>query len=435
MNIDNDIRREFQSRFGDYKAPIPADGWDRIEQSMRTATAARVTARRRWYAGSAAAVLIMLVGSILFFRNPGGPPEQMIAESSSSTPATEKKSERRPGVATEPDVAIQPVARSTGNGQLFAAKTRNTNSESAISASDPSEMIEAWLLRVRADDTGMESELDPDALHAMVRALNKSASKESYTEEFITVGGEREGLRGESGSSLSEDGQMILAFNGRGGLTSYQQTVNSPMTLRSAAVGDQNQFSGEPNKMVLAANSIADNISEMEHDQPVSFGFTVAKSLFDDLYVETGLVYTYLFSKARSANSNFQIDETQHLHYLGIPLNVNYNLFSLKELDVYASVGGMIEKDIYGEYRKIGEGQTEEFNSSSEEEEITRISQNNPQLSVNAGVGISYPIYNGLKLYGKIGGAYYFDANNEYKTIYSDRKIVMDLNVGLRYEF
>ncbi|MBK5194678.1 MAG: hypothetical protein JJE08_01405 [Proteiniphilum sp.] len=434
MNIDNDIRREFQSKFGDYKAPIPADGWDRIEQSMRAATAARVTARRRWYAGSAAAVLIMLVGSILFFRNPVGQPEQIMADSSSS-PATEKKSGKRPGVATEPDVAIQPVTQSTGNEQLFAAKTRKTNSESVISASDPSEMMEAWLLRVREDDTGMDSELDPEALHAMVRALNKSASKESYTEEFITVGGGREGLLGESRSSLKEDGQMILAFNGRGGLTSYQQTVNSPMTLRSAAVGDQNQFAGEPNKTVLTANNTAGNISEMEHDQPVSFGFTVAKSLFDDLYVETGLVYTYLFSKARSANSNFQVDETQHLHYLGIPLNVNYNLFSLKELDVYASVGGMIEKDVYGEYRKIGEGQTEEFNSSSEEEEITKISQNNPQLSVNAGVGISYPIYNGLKLYGKIGGAYYFDVNNEYKTIYSDRKIVMDLNVGLRYEF
>ena len=434
MNIDNDIRKEFQSKFGDYKAPLPADGWERIEQSMRVATAARISARRRWYAGSAAALLIMLIGSILFFYNPGGQPEQMLAESSSSSPVTEKKSEKRAGVTTEAVVSAQPLTRSTGKAQLFAARTGKTNSESVISASYPSEMVERWLQRVRKDGTGMDRGLDTEALHAMVSALNRSTYTESEIEEFITVGGEGEGLLEERGPSLREDDQMILAFNGRGGLTSFQQTVNTPMTLRSATVSDEKQFSGEPNKMVLAANSTADNISEMEHDQPVSFGFTVAKSLFDDLYLETGLVYTYLFSKARSANSNFQVHETQHLHYLGIPLNINYNLFSLKRLDVYASVGGMIEKDVYGEYRKIGEGQTEEFNSSSEEE-ITRISQRNPQLSVNAGVGLSYPIYNGLKLYGKIGGAYYFDANNEYKTIYSDRKIVMDLNVGLRYEF
>ena len=95
----------------------------------------------------------------------------------------------------------------------------------------------------------------------------------------------------------------------------------------------------------------------------------------------------------------------------------------------------MIEKDVYGEFRRRGEGKSLEMNISSEEEEVTKISQANPQLSVNAGMGISYPIYQKLNLYGKIGGAYYFDANNAYKTIYSDSKIVMDLSVGLRYEF
>jgi hypothetical protein len=120
---------------------------------------------------------------------------------------------------------------------------------------------------------------------------------------------------------------------------------------------------------------------------------------------------------------------------MGVPLNVNYNLFSLRKLDVYASIGGMLEKDLYGEYRRKGEVKSTELNIISEEEEITKISQDNPQFSVNAGFGVSYPIYQNLKLYGKIGGAYYFNANNPYKTIYSDSKIVMDLNVGFRYEF
>jgi len=187
--------------------------------------------------------------------------------------------------------------------------------------------------------------------------------------------------------------------------------------------------------MMIATNNTTDNVSEMEHDQPVSFGITVSKSLSNNLSVETGLVYTYLSSKAKNSATNFQEKETQHLHYVGIPFNINYNLFSVRKIDVYASVGGMIEKDVYGEYRRIGEGQSPEMNISSQEEEITKISQANPQISVNAGMGISYPVYHHLKLYGKIGGAYYFDADNEYKTIYSDSKIVMDLNVGLRFEF
>lgn len=207
------------------------------------------------------------------------------------------------------------------------------------------------------------------------------------------------------------------------------------MTLRSASLSAQDQYGNESSKNLLTTTRAVDNLSEMEHDQPVSLGLTLSKSIFDNLSIESGLTYTYLSSRVRNANANFRVQETQKIHYLGIPVNLNYTLFSLRRLDVYASVGGLIEKDIYGEYRKMGTGETLDFNSSAEEEEVTTISQRNPQLSVNAGLGLSYPLIQNLKLYGKVGGAYYFDAGNEYKTIYSDRKIVMDLNVGIRYEF
>ena len=179
----------------------------------------------------------------------------------------------------------------------------------------------------------------------------------------------------------------------------------------------------------------------MEHDQPISFGITLSKYLFDNLSVETGVVYSYLHSKTRNTNNNFRVEEVQKLHYIGIPLNMNYNLFTLRKLNIYASVGGMVEKDLYGEFRRMKEaqeGQTITLNGGEEESTemvVEKISQRNSQISVNAGVGLSYPLYDRLRLYGKIGGAYYFDAGNEHKTIYSDRKIVMDLNVGLRYEF
>lgn len=435
MNKDNDIRRVFQSMFGDYKAPLPADGWERIEQSMNAAKAARVIIRRRWYAGAAAAILVMLIGSLLFFQNRAIESVPLVAESSSPAPATRKITVNKGVPTPEPEATMQSAAGNGGNKQLFAARTRREQIATIIASSAPSTMIEVWLSRNRKEHIGPNRIIDHDAFHDKMTAFNKRVVDEAEREDYITVEGNREGFLHEGKSQSSQRGPLMLALNGRGGLSSFQQTVNSPMTLRSASLDDQDQFGGEPNKYLLTANKSGDNISEMEHDQPVSFGLTLSRALFDDLYIETGLVYTYLSSKVRNTNSNFQVNETQRLHYLGIPLNVNYNLFSLNKLNVYASVGGMLEKDLYGEYRKVGEGQTEEFNSSSAEEEITEISQRHPQLSVNAGLGLSYPIYDGLKMYGKIGGAYYFDANNEYKTIYSDRKIVMDLNVGLRYEF
>jgi len=436
MHTDNDIRREFQSKFGEMKAPVPADGWYRVEQSLQVAAAARMTVRRRWYAASAAAVLIMLIGSILFYQGPVDKTEPMITEYTSPGTATEASPEKRTETVKPDETTTLLMAQSKKKVTHVSAGTEIQQDETVISSPDASAMIRAWLRRTRANVGTVKKELQADNLQATAASAGRVNDGDKQHEEvFITVGNEREGLYADNGSRRSEDERIVLALNGRGGLTSFQQTVNSPMTLRSASLSGSNHFAGEPAKMALTSNNTADNISEMEHDQPVSFGITVSRQLFDDLALETGLVYTYLSSKARNTNSNFQVSETQHLHYLGIPLNLNYNLFSLKKLDIYASIGGMIEKDLYGEFRKVGEGQTLEFNSSSEEEEVTKISQRNPQLSVNAGVGVSYPLYNSLKLYGKIGGAYYFDANNPYKTIYSDSKIVMGLNVGLRYEF
>lgn len=436
MHTDNDMRREFQSKFGEMKAPVPTDGWDRVEQSLRVAAAARMTVRRRWYAASAAAALILLVGSILFYPGPADKTTPMISEHSSPGSAAGVSPEKRTENVRPDEKENRLMAQSERKVKHVSAGTGIRQNETVISSPDASGMIRAWLKRTRADIGTVKKELQADDLQATAASASRGNDGDRQREEeFITVGNEWEGLYADNGSHRSEEERIVLAFNGRGGLTSFQQTVNSPMTLRSASLSDGDHFSGKSAKMALTSNNTADNISEMEHDQPISFGITVSRKLFDDLALETGLVYTYLSSKTRNTNSNFQVSETQHLHYLGIPLNLNYNLFSLKRLDVYASIGGMIEKDLYGEFRKVGEGQTLEFNSSSEEEEVTKISQRNPQLSVNAGVGVSYPIYNSLKLYGKIGGAYYFDANNPYKTIYSDSKIVMDLNVGLRYEF
>ena len=232
-----------------------------------------------------------------------------------------------------------------------------------------------------------------------------------------------------------EDGDYVLSFGGKGGLTSFHQTVNSPMTLRSAAVSGTTSFPEGVDKNLLSANNSRDNIAEMEHDQPVSFGLTVSKLITDNLYIESGLIYSYLYSRSKNTGTATQNRQTQSLHYLGVPLNLNYNLFSIKDMNVYVSLGGMIEKDVYGKFKEVGESQSLESQNNSEVLINETISQKNPQLSVNAGVGLSYPIYRDLKIYGKIGGAYYFEAENYYKTIYSDRKIVMDISLRIRYEF
>lgn len=443
MMSDNDIRKGFQSKFSGFEAPVPADGWEGVERSLKAVAAARVALRRKWYAGAAAAVMVLLIGSILFMRNPA---EQagtgtVVSESVSSAPVTSTISATKKELVKEPELSPEPVARQSENRQLLAAKKKETvksNKKQVVRHANAGGILAAWMERKQLQVKGTEERIDPDALQLLTKADENRYDRSLTAEETIVIGGDNSPFFAGGMANERGEGTLLLAVNGRGGLSGYQQTVNSPMTLRSATVAAEDKYPVETNKMQLKIDSAPGNVSEMEHDQPVSFGITVSKYLLDDLSVETGLIYSYLHSKTRNTNNSFYVEEVQRLHYLGIPVNVNYNLFSLQKLNVYVSVGGMVEKDVYGEYQRMKEAQITQYNSlseGSEENEISKISQRNPQLSVNAGVGVSFPLYDRLRLYGKIGGAYYFDAENQYKTIYSDRKIVMDLNVGLRYEF
>ena len=182
---------------------------------------------------------------------------------------------------------------------------------------------------------------------------------------------------------------------------------------------------------------------KLQHNLPISFGLKVSKSITPNLSLETGIVYTYLSSKITS-NSTFNIRENQYFHYLGVPLTLNYKFYELGKAKFYLSAGGMVQKDIKGQYESkiaytestlIVMGLPRDLYYSEPYYMKESIKQANPQFSANVGIGGAYTIYKKLYLYGTIGGAYYFDAGNKYSTIYSDRKIQLDLNLGIKFDF
>ena len=196
-------------------------------------------------------------------------------------------------------------------------------------------------------------------------------------------------------------------------------------------------------RMFLDALSKENKNFEMQHKQPLSVGLKISKGLTSNLSLETGLVYTYLSSKITSA-SIFDIHETQTFHYLGIPVSLNYALYKLGKAHFYLSAGGMIQKDISGKYEssmgfsKMDIADRElAYKLYHNEPYFIResIEQSKPQFSTHLKLGIAYPIYRKLYLYGTIGGAYYFDVHNKYPTIFSDRKIQLDLNLGIKFDF
>ena len=225
-----------------------------------------------------------------------------------------------------------------------------------------------------------------------------------------------------------------LSTSGNAGLLAYSESQNGSGLLFSREVRS------------AAFNSALDKEnkeSKLQHRLPVSLGVRVSKGIAPNLSLETGVVYTYLSSKVTS-ESAYGIEENQNFHYLGVPLSLNYKFYELGKTKFYLSVGAMVQKDIKGRY----ESKMAMSKADIKDDIIANIlyykepyyikesiKQSNPQFSVNASVGVAYPIYKKLYLYGTVGGAYYFDAGNKYHTIYSDRKTQLDLNLGIKFDF
>lgn len=152
--------------------------------------------------------------------------------------------------------------------------------------------------------------------------------------------------------------------------------------------------------------------AEIEHKQPVSVGVSLRKSLSGRISVETGVVYTYLASDVKYPGTSTVVE--QKLHYLGIPVRVNYDVWKKKRFLLYASAGGMVEKCIYGRV----DGETESVDPL--------------QFSVTGAVGAQVNVSSRVGLYIEPGVAYYFDDGSSVETIRKEHPCNFSLQGGIR---
>jgi hypothetical protein len=411
----------------DYEAPVPDNEWDRLEESLNKAMRQRVV-RRRWTV-AAAAIVVLIVGGLIYLNFPVNKDMPIVTEKITHTDTEEK--ELSSPIIEKIEIEHSPLVVSVDKNKFKELKKTEVFVEKEVFRPETEELpfVDKGTAK---ESTNLEEQSETIADEELDRFIEEFVNQRNSSQTYLDL------------KEKEKKDNIALAFNARGGLTSLRRTTNSPMTLKSVTSKNY-AVDDEPGKKLITGNinnmefdtyqvDMTDNISEMVHEQPLSVGITVAKYFTDRMSLETGLVYTYLYSKAKNTANQFRNQETQQLHYLGIPLNVNYSLLSFHKLNMYVSMGGMIEKDFYGKYQ-YDETVEPETNSGAEKKVSVSIHQKNPQVSINTGLGLFYPIYDNLGIYGKIGGAYYFDTHNKYKTYYSDKKIVLDMNIGFKINF
>lgn len=204
--------------------------------------------------------------------------------------------------------------------------------------------------------------------------------------------------------------------------------TNSTATYVEAVGPDDVIWADNPQLGIGIFNQGKSVKTEYKHRLPVRVGLNVAYRLTDRLSVESGVSYTRLSSDMKDGTKNNYSSSSQKLDYIGVPLNVKYRAFGYRRLSVYASAGLLTEKCVSGKT-------THEYVISGEKKkhEAEDVAEKPWQLSVNAALGAQLDVLRNVGVYVEPGVSYYFDDRSTLSTIYKEKPLNFNLNLGVRY--
>ena len=204
--------------------------------------------------------------------------------------------------------------------------------------------------------------------------------------------------------------------------------TNSTATYVEAVGPDNVIWADNPQLGIGIFNQGKSVKTEYKHRMPVRVGFNVAYRLTDRLSVESGVSYTRLSSDMKDGTKDNYSSGSQKLDYIGVPLNVKYRAFGYRRLSVYASAGLLTEKCVSGKT-------THEYVISGEKKkhEAEDVAAKPWQLSVNAALGAQFDVLRNVGVYVEPGVSYYFDDRSTLSTIYKEKPLNFNLNLGVRY--
>ena len=232
---------------------------------------------------------------------------------------------------------------------------------------------------------------------------------------------------------LSLGNSLITAADNRSGFGNLAPYATAEMaSLPSPETGvtpNGKEASASPYQQIMLQNINAQPTTDVKHHFPISVGVTVQKSLNPALALETGLVYTYLASDLMAGDAAYYTQK-QQLHYLGIPLKLQWNFLRKRYFNLYVIGGGMAEKCIYGSLSSHYEANDRPSLNQDE-----RLSIDPLQWSVSAAVGITLKLAPHVNLYAEPGVAYYFDDGSQVSTIRKEKPFNLNLQAGLRFDF
>ena len=157
-----------------------------------------------------------------------------------------------------------------------------------------------------------------------------------------------------------------------------------------------------------------------KHHAPVSVGLQVAFGIAPRLSLSTGMVYTRTSSDFYPYAPSSSYNVHQVLHYVGIPVGLNYEFWQSGGFHAYVMAGAEADYNVKND--------TEEEGVKKEDAKRDRV-----QFSGKASLGAQYDITPKVGLYIEPGAKYYFDNGSHVENTFKDKKLNFNLQFGLRF--
>ncbi len=372
--------KNFRTRMEGYSEPAPADLWEQLEKELDTVPKV-IPMWRRWQAVAAVALLVVVSSLTVWFWQ--SPSANYLEKQSAELNVMHEPDELAPGSITpeQPMALVVPAARS---GKKQHVKVGGVAKAEALAAE------QEVLLNKEVEEIQIEENYI-----------------EEQKEESVIVEQKQQKQAGRSSYSAAKTNYAYVA--------PHRAEIDKLVQFNNLSEGKDAQ-------------------SDIKYRMPVTFGASLRFDLSDDWAVETGVTYTQLSSETRSGTEKNNYGWEEKLHYVGIPLKVNRNIWSNKRFEVYASAGGAVEKCVSGKRSIIGSvstsnaGKDEQFSGGEENVKVKPL-----QWSLSAAAGAQFKITEKLGIYAEPGVVYYFDDGSNVNTIRKEHPFNFNIQLGVRF--
>ena len=389
--------KQLNDKLADYEEPAPADLWADIETRLAQQPAKRQPARTipLWGKWAVAATFVgLLFGSGYLMTTHDGEMPQTVEGSTeivkSDIPMKSQKKDEVLSISDHSmtqDLRVLPKPQQASDEteighQLIETEPQPTETNGQPAETEQTDRQPETVLPEKRQAESIIRELD----QKIAEAKSHKRSRTSFS---------------------------LFASNDMGSWKNRNGVLMSPSELANYDYTNYHESTRQGDIVYLY------NYEERQkHYQPISFGLTVKIPISSKISLSSGVVYTRLRSDFTNIANGYPLEKQQTLHYLGIPLSAQYQLWGYKGLNVYATAGGQVDFNVEAKY--ISSGTEIDFE------------KDRAQFSVQGALGLQYDIIPQLGIYAEPGVKYYFNNGSHVRNFFKDKPTNFNLQLGLR---